>query len=257
LPAALAVSPNTGPQPPEVRKALVGTTTPGIPDPPLPFTGGRIPASEAERAGVERRVMAQFFVAPALSFAALGGGFNLGWPRLAAAGVIGLGLTALVIGYLAVSERRLMFIRGNLRTLRQYRYFIYEGVAAVPYGLAFAVAGAVLVVPAVLFLSGTGLEFMRDAALARPHLALIPGGAGLLCNGLGFVIGFRRAAVSIGERIEIALLHLPAQLGGLILVALGAAALALGFVEWLRPEVFQQGFRVIFGNPWPFGAASA
>jgi hypothetical protein len=235
-----------------------GTVTPGIPDPPLPFTGGRIPASEAERRSVERRVMAQFFVAPALSFAALGGGFNLGWPRLAASGVIGLGLSALAIGILAVRERRLMFIRGGSMTPRAYRYFIYEGSAAIPYGLAFAVAGFTLGACGLLYLTGTAPGAMRDAVLARPHLALVPVGTALFLYGLGFVIGFRRAAGSAGDRIAIALTHLPAQLGGLILVVLGAAALALGLLEWLAPEVFRAGFSDYFGNPWPYddGAAS-
>ena len=57
------------------------TTTQGVADPPLPFTGGRIAASLQERKLVERRVMSQFFVAPALSMAALIAGVHLGWPR--------------------------------------------------------------------------------------------------------------------------------------------------------------------------------
>lgn len=240
------------PEKPAAQPTPAGATTPGIPDPPLPFTGGRIPASEAERVFVERRVMAQFFVAPALSFAALGGGFSLGWPRLSAAGVISLGVTAIVSGCLAMHERKLMFIRGGTLMRRQYRYFIYEGIAAVPYGLAFIVAGVMLAAPAVLFLAGMTVEGMRHAVLARPHQALIPGGAGVLCHGLGFFIGFRRAASSFAERIEIGLLHLPAQLGGLILMVLGGAALIVGLIERLTPEVFQQCFHVFFGNPWPW-----
>lgn len=234
-----------------------GTTTPGIPDPPLPFTGGRVPATEAERRLVERRVMAQFLVAPALSFAALGGGFNLGWPRLAAGGVVGLGLSALATGMLAVGERRLLFIRGGSLTPRAYRYFIYEGSAAVPYGLAFAVAGLTLGACGLLYLAGTGPGAMRDAVLARPHLALVPVGGALLLYGLGFAIGFRRAARSAGDRVAIALAHLPAQLGGLILMALGAAAFALGLLEWLEPQVFRAEFREFFGNPWPFDGGAA
>ncbi len=125
----------------------------GIPDPPLPFTGGRIPASEEERTLVERRVVAQFIVAPTVSFAALLVGFYLDWPRVTAAGVFGFGLSAIWIGGLAAYERRLMFIRGGTMTLRQYRYFIYEGVAAIPYGLAIAWAAALLAIGVVEWLS--------------------------------------------------------------------------------------------------------
>lgn len=241
----------TGSGPPDPRRR-VSISTPGIADPPLPFTGGRIPASEAERPFVERRVMAQFFVAPGLSLAALAGGFNLGWPRLAAAGVIGLGLSALLIAWFAIRERRLMFIRGGTMTQRAYRYFIYEGPAAIAYGLAFAVAGVVLGSCGLLYLTGSTPGAMRDAALSRPHLALVPVGAALVPYGLGFMIGFRRATVSAGDRVAIALTHLPAQLGGLILCALGVGALALGFTEWVAPGVFRQQFQAIFGNPWPF-----
>lgn len=231
-----------------------GATVPGIPDPPLPFTGGRIPASADERRFVERRVALQFIVAPAVSFAALLVGFNLGWPRLAALGVIGFGLTALLIGYRAISEQRLMFIRGALLTPREYRYFIYEGVAAVAYGLAYLIGAVCLITPAALFFNGMGLVPMRDAVLARPSLALVPLGALLLCHGLGFVIGFGRRATSLGDRLWIELMHLPSRLGGLILIAWAAALLALGLVEWFTPALFHQGFQSIFGNPWPFKA---
>lgn len=224
----------------------------GIPDPPLPFTGGRIPATEQERALVERRVVTQFIVAPAVSFAALLAGFNFGWPRVAAAGVIGFGLAAMWIGALAVNERRLMFIRGGTMTRREYRYFIYEGFAAIPYGLAYVVGGVCLIAPAVLFLSGTSLERMRGAALARPSLGLIPVGVLLLSHGLGFLIGFVHRSGSRWRRAFGMLLDAPARLGGLILVAWAAALLTIGVVEWLTPALFDQWFQSIFGNPWPF-----
>jgi hypothetical protein len=213
-----------------------------------------VPVSEAERAFVERRVMAQYFVAPGLALAALGAGVNLGWPRLAASGWIGLGIAGLAVAWFAIRERRLMFIRGGSMTPRAYRYFIYEGVAAVPYGLAFAVAGLALVTSGLWYLAGTSAGAIRGALLAHPHRALLPAGAALLCYGLGFLIGFRRRASSFADRLAVALLHLPAQLGGLILCALGSAAFVLGLIEWLHPVLFRQQFQALFGNPWPFDA---
>lgn len=221
----------------------------GIPDPPLPFTGGRIPASTDERAFVERRVMALQFVAPALSFVALSLGFSLGWPRLGAMGVAGLGLTGVALGQFAIRERRLMFIRGGSMTLRAYRYFLYEGVAAVPFGLAFAIAGGCALAAAASFLLGAGVDAIRDALLARPSLALIPVGAFLLCNGMGFVIGFRRSAESAGDRLWLELLHLPARLGGAILVALGMAALLIGVFEFLQPDAFDRAWERVRDEP--------
>ena len=234
------------PQRPLGPATAAGETGTGIADPPLPFTGGRIPASEDERKLVERRVMTQFFVAPALSMAALVAGFQLGRPHLTALGVIGLGLGALWIGALAVGERRLMFMRGGMMVRREYRYFVYEGLAAVPYGLA------VLVSPALLFLGGTSLEQMRAAVLARPSVALIPLGTVLLFHGMGFLIGFVHRGGSKWQRAFGMLIDAPARLGGLILIAWAAALLAIGGVEWLRPGLFDQWFRSIFGHPWPY-----
>lgn len=221
----------------------------GIPDPPLPFTGGRIPASADERAFVERRVATLQIAAPALSFAALALGFSLGWPPLAALGVAGLGLTALAFGQFAIRERRLMFIRGALLTPRAYRYFLYEGVAAVPFGLAIAITGTSAIATAMLFLLGTSVDEMRDAVLARPSCALIPLGAVLLCKGLGFVIGFPGAAKSVGDRLWLEFLHLPARLGGAILVLLGVGTLAIGAFEWLQPEAFDHAWAGLRNGP--------
>lgn len=233
-----------------------GNATPGIPDPPLPFTGGRIPATDDERARVERRVMAQYFVAPALTFAALAGGLALGFPRLAAIGVAGLGLNALAIAAFALRERRLLFIRGGTMTPRTHRYFIYEGVAAVPYGLAWAILGASVLAAALAHLSGISADALRDALLARPHRALLPLGAGLACYGLGFAIGFRRATRTWRDRLAVGLLHAPALLGGVLLLALAAAAFGLGLLEWLDPAGFRRGFTALAGHSWPFDAGA-
>jgi len=224
----------------------------GIPDPPLPFTGGRIPASEEERKFVARRVMTQFVIAPAVSSAVLLIGFNLGSPPGMAIGVIGLGLSAIWIGGLAIKERRLMFIRGGTMTRREYRYFIYEGFAAIPYGLAYVVGGACLITLAVLFLNGTSVERMREVALVRPSLGLIPLGAVLLSYGLGFLIGFVHRSGSWWQRAFGMLIDAPARLGGVILIGWAVAALAVGMVEWLTPALFHERFESMFGNPWPF-----
>jgi hypothetical protein len=242
-------------QPVGAEPAAVGSATPGIYDPPLPFSGGRIPASAREYRHVQWRVMSLCFAAPALSLAALSLGVSLGRPMLAALGALALGLTGIAYGGLAAAERRMMYIRGPAllgRRRHRYRYFIYEGVAAVPYGLAFVAAGAALAVASLLFLLGVTLEQMRAAVLARPRWVLVPAGAALLMHGLGFLIGFSRPASSAGDRFWIEVQHLPARVGALILIAWAAAMLAVGIVEWTSPALFNAWFQSIFGNPWPF-----
>lgn len=227
-------------------------TASGVPDPPLPFTGGRIPASDEERTLVERQVLRQFILSPAAAAAAVLVGFNAGWPRVAGLGVLGFGLIALWIGGRAIRERRLVFIRGGAFTLREYRYFIYEGLAAVPYGLAYILGGLSLVALSATFLAGTSVEQMRTVVLARPGAALVPIGATLLCYGLGFVIGFVHREGSRWRRAFAMLIDAPARLGGLILIVWAAAALALGLVEQLSPATFHRWFESVAGNPWPF-----
>lgn len=230
-----------------------GPADPRVADAPLPFTGGRLPASPEELEFVARRVAMHFLVAPALSFAALLGGFYLGWPRVTALGVIGFGLSALWVGALAVLERRLIFIRPGQRFRRERDFVIYEGIAAVPYGLAYMVVGACLVVAAALFIAGAGLERIRDHVLARPAFGLLPVGGALLFYGVAFFIGFVDRRGSPARRRFAMLLDAPARLGALILVALAVAALSVGMVDWLSPSVFHRWFEAMTGNPWPWG----
>jgi hypothetical protein len=227
-------------------------TTRGVPDPPLPFTGGRIPASEEERRHVEGRVLRQIILAPVASLSLLLGGFALGWPRVAALGLVAFGLTAVWIGMLAVRERRLMFIRGGITVLREYRYFIYEGAAAVFYGAAYMVGGAYVVALTLGFLAGASLEGIRGRLLARPSLLLVPVGTALLCYASGFLIGFTHREGSRWSRAFGVLIDAPARLGGLALLAWALAMLAIGFLDLVSPASFRHGFGSIAGNPWPW-----
>lgn len=224
----------------------------GLADPPLPFSGGRLPNSESELAFVERRVMALYFVAPALSFAALAIGVALVLPQLAAAGVIGLGLTACAIGAYAIRERRLLFITRSFMQ-KSSRFVLYEGFAAVPFGGAALIGGVLLLVPAVLFLLGVPLQGMLGAVLARPGHALVPIGILLGVYGFGFLIGFVDRTGSLGERAFKVLLDVPGRIGGLILLFLGGLALLVGLYEWLRPEAFGQWVDEIKRGKLPLG----
>ena len=224
----------------------------GLAEAPLPFDGGRQAVSDEEIARVRRRALVLYIVAPAISAAALLTGFARGWPALAAGGAIGLGATALVAGLLAMAERRLYFLARGLR-MNRTRYVLYEGFAAIPLGFAWAVAGATVVVAAVAFLQGAGPQALRAQVAERPGHALVPAGAFLLANGLGLVIGFSRREGSFGQRLAGWLVELPSRLGGTILVVLGAAALAAGLYEWLRPGEFDLRLAEIARGRLPFG----
>jgi hypothetical protein len=223
----------------------------GIADPPLPFNGGRYANTDAEIVLARRRVLTLLIIAPALSFAMLLLGFEREWPLLAAAGVIGFGVTALAIGGLAMAERRLVFIVRSRQGERR-RYVLYEGPAAVPFGGAYVVAGLSLIVPAVLFVLGASMDNLQDQVLARPSYALIPAGAFLFSHGLGFLIGFVDRSGSRGQRIFNAMLNLPGRLGGLILLFWGAVALAVGIYEWLLPAAFDGAIAEIARGRLPF-----
>lgn len=232
--------PESQQQPPAFRDA-----------PPLPFEAGRYAASAEELAEVRRRYSRLFFAGPLAGFAAVAAGFYLGWPALMAAGVIGFGLLGIAIGQFAIARWRLEFYVRSYEGER-WRYVIYEGVAAVPIGISYVAGGACLIVLAALFLLGHSPDALRDRMLARPSLALVPIGVVLAARGLGFAIGFSHRAQTLGRRIWLAFLNFPGRLGGVILLGLGALALAIGLLDWLVPDTFDRMFRALTGNPWPW-----
>lgn len=222
-------------------------------DAPLPFTGGRHPESDAELALAKRRILLLHFLAPALSCAAIVLGFARDWIQPAAIGVIGLGATALVIGERAISERRLMFMVRGWRDERRF-YVIYEGLAAIPFGLSLVILAASSALPALaVLLLGVSPADLRDQILAHPSYALIPLGLFLCSHALGFIIGFADRERSRGQRIFNSVLNFPARLGGLILLFWGALALAVGLYERIHPESFDLWIAEIAHGHLPFG----
>lgn len=223
----------------------------GVADPPLPFDGGRFARDDGELALVRRRVLVFYILAPAVFTAAVLAGFSFGLSAVMAAGAVGLGATAVAVGGLAVLERRLFHIVRSLRGDRR-RFVVYEGLAAIPMGLAWIVAGATLAAGAVAYLFAGGAHELRAALLERPGFALLPAGAFLLAQGLGFVVGFPRRSATAGQRVADWLMALPARLGGLLLVVLGALLLAAGFYERLLPAAFGTAMREIASGRLPF-----
>jgi hypothetical protein len=219
--------------------------------PPLPFTGGRYPASIEELSELRRRVWRLHIAAPSACCIALIAGLHLEWPILSAGSLIGVGLVLVAIGVPAMIERRLFFYVRNFESDR-YRYVIYEGLAAVPIGFALLTAGASLIALVTLYLLADPVQTLRDRMLARPSLVLVPVGLVMTATGLGFAIGFSHPARTIAQRIGLTLLNMPARIAGLILLVQGAVVLAIGLLEGLSPAAFDQAFQWIFDNPWPF-----
>lgn len=174
---------------------------------------------------------------PGLSLAGILAGFHLKSPPLMAGGVLTLGLRFIVVGWIAVRDRQILVWNTNYRVftdaIRQYR-----GPAAVPMGIAGLLVGGVLAALALAHLAGTSLDAMRSTILAQPALALVPVGGGLALYGLGFLMGFRDDGdILTGPAVWNALIGLPWRLGGLVLLALGTAALGAGIWEALNPGV--------------------
>jgi len=221
---------------------------------PLPFSGARLPASDAELALVKRRTLCLRIAAPGVSLAVLLAGLHFERPLWVAAAVIGFGAIALIIGALAMCERRVMHYVGSVGVdaRERRRYVLYEGIAAVPHGLAYAIAGALLIVLAALYLDGYGAPQIRHLLAARPSRLLLPVGAALLARGLAFLIGFGERSGTLQQRVAYALHDLPARAMGLILMFWGVLAFAIGTWEWVWPDAFVRAFESVVGAAWPY-----
>lgn len=152
-------------------------------------------------------------------FFGLPDGFNFG-VFMAGAG-IALG------GIEAVLTRRMSFRPSD------DAYEAYAGAPAVIVGLMALLAGAAIIASAYLLADGTWHATVNHLA-RRP--APVLGAAGLLLIGIGVLMmlnprGRRGWAWKL-------LVYVPRSLFGLILVAAGAAAIALGAWEWLEPQAF-------------------
>lgn len=162
---------------------------------------------------------------PGIALAGILGGFHLGRPALAAAGVLVLGVRFLLAGGLALRERQIIVRNANYRRFGD-AVRAYRGAAALPMGLAGLLVGSMLAMLALAHLAGMSLEAMRAMLMRQPAPGLVPAGLALCPYGLGFLLGFQ----DHGERIEGSrawqfLLRLPERLGGIILVLLGAGLL--------------------------------
>jgi hypothetical protein len=220
-------------------------------DPPLPFSGGRFPASAAEAAQVERRIFALYLVAPLAATGVALAGFHFARPAWLALGAAGLGAVALAVGLLAALERRLMFFARSFMR-RDARFVIYEGAAAVPFGLALASVGLCVLALVLAWMIGITPEQLREALLARPGLALVPIGLWFALTGLGLVTGFADRRGPVARRALHALNDLTTRLAGVLVAAIGLALLAAGLVDAMSPALFDAAFHSLAGNPWPW-----
>lgn len=220
-------------------------------DPPLPFSGGRYPVSAAEAARVERRIVALYLVAPLAATAVALTGFHLARPAWLALGMAGFAAIAVAVGVLAVAERRLMFFARSFMR-REARFVIYEGAAAVPFGVALAWLGLCAFALVLAWVFGVTPAQLHDALLARPAFALIPLGLWFVLNALGLLIGFADRRGDLARRAMHAVQDLTTRLAGAVLGLIGAALLAAGVADAAAPALFDAACRSVFGQPWPW-----
>jgi hypothetical protein len=173
---------------------------------------------------------------PAAGLIALLAGVGQELPLLADAGLIFLGAAGIAAGGVTATLRRVVVAWPAPRLVIR----TFTGPGAAFSGSAVVILGLAAVLAGLAHLVGTSPAAMKALVVSRPGVALAPAGAALLSNGLAFLIGFPEGRdPNLGPTWN-ALLSIPARLGGLILLLLGGAALALGAWELLAPEAFDR-----------------
>jgi hypothetical protein len=140
---------------------------------------------------------------------------------LFAAGVFAAGLHAIIGRY--VVERRDQ-LPGS---------YVFHGAAAILIGVVVLVAAAAFAVAGIAFLIGREhavFEFLLD----RPGPALFAAGLAAGAAGAARILGAQEWKGSLTTF----LMHLPERIGGVMLLALGMALLAVGAFEIVAPEAF-------------------
>ena len=158
-------------------------------------------------------------------------GFKFNIPVLQDLGILSLGVLSIVIGWEAITTRRIV-----IGSRRHGSRRLYTGTAAVLQGMQFNILGFFLIVISVLFF------FKSDPQALGQQIARHPGG---LLVVLGIVLLTQSVIVFIGEKLSenarwsvfldrIVLRLLP----GAILLVLGLAALGFGVLELFAPNIF-------------------
>lgn len=173
---------------------------------------------------------------PATGLALLILGHRLASPLMMDAGVLVLAVAAIGSGAACVLLRRITFARRGWG----FELWVWHGVAAQFIGASLIVVGAALAAAALVHLSGANSTSMLTAIRARPGLALVPVGAALLLGGIGAFVGFREAGEVGRGTLWNFVPSIPDRIAGVILMAFGGAALALGLYELWAPEAFDR-----------------
>ena len=172
------------------------------------------------------------------------GGDKLSMPVLTYGGIVCFGLTAMAIGWEAILTRRIV-----LGSRRRGTRETYTGIPALLQGIQFNLIGLFLMGVTVMVYLNNGrevfLQFVR-----RPGVPLFVIGSLLLMQAGIAILGYQE--LKEGPRwIATMNLLVSRMLPGLILIALGLGAAALGLFEIAAPTMFDHmggGFlEVIYG----------
>lgn len=160
-------------------------------------------------------------------------------------GLLVLAAAAIGNGVMQVRTREFMFQPPAYRIAVLERW---EGPSAVFFGYAFIVAGAWIGAAALAHLGGLDADALGALLLARPGLVLAPLGLFLLAVGAGYVAGFQDGHTPARGALWNCVMSLPNRMGGVILLALGAAAFIVGLFELLEPAHFARSLRALIGG---------
>src|ERR1043165_1306439 len=160
-------------------------------------------------------------------------GNKLSIPLLSDAGIACLGLTSIVIGWEAISTRRIVIGRrrhGSRQT--------YTGLAAVLQGVEFSLLGLFLMVVAVMLYENLNTHELGLQMARHPGLPLIAFGTLCLIQAGITLIGPLDS--QDGSRWAMTIGLLARFLPGIVLVIVGLGMLGLGVFEIVAPEAFDK-----------------
>lgn len=185
---------------------------------------------------------------PALGLLSWIAGQRLGRTWLVDAGIFVLAAAAVLTGLACIAWRRVVVLRRELSF--GFKLVVYEGVPARLAGVALITLGCAVAAVGAAHAMGVDALRMREIVVARPGFALAPLGFALLVAGAAYMIGFAADLATGANPVLEVLYGVPQRLGGLILAAIGAAALALGLYELIEPAGFD-GLVNSLKRGWP------
>lgn len=174
-----------------------------------------------------------FFLAAGLMFAA----DRLGLPALTFAGVIVLGVTAIVVGIQVIVTREAFFLPTGDQSLRR-RAESYSGLAAQIWGVMFVLFGLIFIGVGVIGLGNPegAFGFVEQALETSAGWGALLFVIGVFITLYGFTRLLAGGAHTSGSSARLQLRDMVYRLFGFVVLVAGLLLLALGYILFASPE---------------------